>query len=118
MAISYRRTLLSTLLHAIVYVLHNLLNVQVQIANEMGLQKNIEQNYEKRATDITKECTVWQKQNFVQEYSRTFKDSQHLKHITDHCTFCFVFYLFTSVQFHLNRATFPVYSLYIPYDYL
>jgi hypothetical protein len=30
----------STLLHATVYVfLHNLLNVQVQIANKMGLQK-------------------------------------------------------------------------------
>jgi hypothetical protein len=32
----------STLLHAIVYVLlHNLLNVLVHIANKMGLQKNM-----------------------------------------------------------------------------
>jgi hypothetical protein len=32
----------STLLHAIVYVLlHNLLNILVQIANKMGLQKNV-----------------------------------------------------------------------------
>jgi hypothetical protein len=32
----------STLLHAIVYVfLHNLLNVLVQIANKMGLQKKL-----------------------------------------------------------------------------
>jgi hypothetical protein len=33
---SYRRVLVSTLLHASV---HNLLNVLVQIANKMGLQK-------------------------------------------------------------------------------
>jgi hypothetical protein len=38
--ISYRGALLSTLLHAIVYVfLHNLLNVLVQIAKKMGLHK-------------------------------------------------------------------------------
>jgi hypothetical protein len=38
--ISYRGALLSTLLHATVYVfLHDLLNVLVQIANKMGLQK-------------------------------------------------------------------------------
>jgi hypothetical protein len=38
--ISYRGSLLNTLLHAIVYVfLHNLLNVLVQIANKMELQK-------------------------------------------------------------------------------
>jgi hypothetical protein len=37
--ISYRRVLVSTLLHATVYVyLHNLLNVIVQIADKMGLQ--------------------------------------------------------------------------------
>jgi hypothetical protein len=37
---SYRGVLVSTLLHATVYVfLHNLLNVLVQIANEMGLKK-------------------------------------------------------------------------------
>jgi hemerythrin-like domain-containing protein len=29
----------TTLLHAVVYVLHDLLNVLVQIANKMGLQK-------------------------------------------------------------------------------
>jgi hypothetical protein len=41
--ISYREALLSTLLHATVYMfLHNLLNVLVQIANKMGLQgKNL-----------------------------------------------------------------------------
>jgi hypothetical protein len=38
--ISYRGALLSTLLHATVYVRHNLLNVLVQAANKMGL-KNI-----------------------------------------------------------------------------
>jgi ribosomal protein L32E len=38
--IGYRGALLSTLLHATVYMfLHNLLNVLVQIANKMGLQK-------------------------------------------------------------------------------
>jgi hypothetical protein len=38
--ISYRGVLLSTLLHATVYVvLHSWLNVLVQIANKMGLQK-------------------------------------------------------------------------------
>jgi hypothetical protein len=38
--ISYRGVLVSTLLHATVYMfLHNLLNVLVQIANKMGLQK-------------------------------------------------------------------------------
>jgi hypothetical protein len=38
--ISYRGALLSTLLHAAVYVfLRNLLNVLVQIANKVGLQK-------------------------------------------------------------------------------
>jgi hypothetical protein len=38
--ISYRGALLSTLLHATVYkFLHNLLNVLVQTANKMGLQK-------------------------------------------------------------------------------
>jgi hypothetical protein len=41
-SISYRGELLSTLLHATVYMfLHNLLNVLVQIANKMGLPKNI-----------------------------------------------------------------------------
>jgi hypothetical protein len=36
----YRGALLSTLLHATVYMfLHNLLNVLVQIADKMGLQK-------------------------------------------------------------------------------
>jgi hypothetical protein len=44
--ISYKGALLSTLLHATVYIyiymfLHNLLNVLVQIANKMGLQKKI-----------------------------------------------------------------------------
>jgi hypothetical protein len=40
--ISYRGVLVSTLLHAIVYMfLHNLLNVLVQIANKMGLQKKL-----------------------------------------------------------------------------
>jgi hypothetical protein len=39
---SYRGVLVSTLLHATVYMLlHNLLNVLVQIANKMGLQKKI-----------------------------------------------------------------------------
>jgi hypothetical protein len=39
-SISYRGALLSTLLHATVYMfLHNLLNVLVQIANKMGLHK-------------------------------------------------------------------------------
>jgi hypothetical protein len=39
--INYRRVLVSILLHAIVYMfLYNLLNVLVQIANKMGLQKN------------------------------------------------------------------------------
>jgi hypothetical protein len=37
--IGYRGALLSTLLHATVYVAHNLLNVLVQIANKMGLKK-------------------------------------------------------------------------------
>jgi hypothetical protein len=38
-AISYRQALVSTLLHATVYkFLHNLLNVLVQIANKLGLQ--------------------------------------------------------------------------------
>jgi hypothetical protein len=38
--ISYRGVLVTTLLHAIVYVfLHNLLNVLVQIANKIGLPK-------------------------------------------------------------------------------
>jgi hypothetical protein len=41
-AISYRGVLVSTLLHATVYMfLHTLLNVLVQIANKMGLQKEI-----------------------------------------------------------------------------
>jgi hypothetical protein len=31
----------STLLHAIVCLLHNLLNILVQIPNKMGLQKNL-----------------------------------------------------------------------------
>jgi hypothetical protein len=31
---------MSTLLHVTVYVLHNLINVLVQIANKMGLLKN------------------------------------------------------------------------------
>jgi hypothetical protein len=35
--------LLSTLLHATAYMfLHNLLNIVVQIANKMGLQKNLQ----------------------------------------------------------------------------
>jgi hypothetical protein len=39
-AISYRGALLSTVLHATVYMfLHNFLNALVQIANKMGLQK-------------------------------------------------------------------------------
>jgi hypothetical protein len=43
--ISYRGALLSTLLHATVYMfLHSLLNVLVQIANKTGLQK-IKQNF-------------------------------------------------------------------------
>jgi hypothetical protein len=37
--ISYRGALLSTLLHATVYVTHNLLNVLVQIENKMGFKK-------------------------------------------------------------------------------
>jgi hypothetical protein len=37
--IGYRA--LSTLLHATVYVTHNLLNALVQIANKMGFKKNI-----------------------------------------------------------------------------
>jgi hypothetical protein len=40
--ISYIGALQSTLLHAIVQVLRNLLNVLVQTANEMGLQTKIE----------------------------------------------------------------------------
>jgi hypothetical protein len=37
---SYREVLLSTLLHATVYMfLHNLLNVLVHIANKIGLKK-------------------------------------------------------------------------------
>jgi hypothetical protein len=36
---SYRDALLSTLLHDIVYVLQNLLNLILQIANKMGLQQ-------------------------------------------------------------------------------
>jgi hypothetical protein len=40
--ISYTGVLVSTLLHATVYMfLHNLLNVLVQSANKMGLQKQI-----------------------------------------------------------------------------
>jgi hypothetical protein len=40
--ISYRGALLNTLLHATVYMfLHILLNVLVQIANKMGLQKKL-----------------------------------------------------------------------------
>jgi hypothetical protein len=40
--ISYREVLVSTLLHATVYMfLHNLLNVLVQIANKMGLQNKL-----------------------------------------------------------------------------
>jgi hypothetical protein len=40
--ISYRGALLSTLLHATVYMfLHNLLNLLVQIENKMGLRKKI-----------------------------------------------------------------------------
>jgi hypothetical protein len=38
--IGYRGALLSSLLHATVYVTHNLLNVLVQIANKMGLKKS------------------------------------------------------------------------------
>jgi hypothetical protein len=42
--ISYRGALLSTLLHATVYVLlHNLLNVLVRTANKMGLHKKMEE---------------------------------------------------------------------------
>jgi ribosomal protein L32E len=37
--IGYRGVLLSTLLHATVYVTHNLLNVLVQIANKMGFKR-------------------------------------------------------------------------------
>jgi hypothetical protein len=38
--VSYRGVLVNTLLHAAVYMfLYNLLNVLVQIANEMGIQK-------------------------------------------------------------------------------
>jgi hypothetical protein len=41
--ISYRGALLSTLLHATLYMfLHNLLNVLVQIANKMGLQRKMD----------------------------------------------------------------------------
>jgi hypothetical protein len=40
-AISHRGALLSTLLHVYMF-LHNLLNVLVQIANKMGLQKKFE----------------------------------------------------------------------------
>jgi hypothetical protein len=40
--VSYRGVLLSILLHATVYMfLHNLLNILVQIANKIELQKNI-----------------------------------------------------------------------------
>jgi hypothetical protein len=40
--ISYRLALLSTFLHATVYMLlHNLLNVLVKIANKMGLQQKV-----------------------------------------------------------------------------
>jgi hypothetical protein len=37
--ISYREALLSTLLHAFVYIFTQLLNALVQIENKMGLQK-------------------------------------------------------------------------------
>jgi hypothetical protein len=41
--ISYRGVLVSTLLHATVYVLlHNLINVLVQTANKMGFKKNLD----------------------------------------------------------------------------
>jgi hypothetical protein len=43
--ISYRGGLVSTLLHATVYMfLHNLLNVLVQIANKMALPKKKKEN--------------------------------------------------------------------------
>jgi hypothetical protein len=41
MPISYIGALLSTILHATLYVLHNLMNVLVEIANKIELQKNI-----------------------------------------------------------------------------
>jgi hypothetical protein len=37
----YGGVLLNTLLHAIVYVVYSLLNVLVQFANKMGLQKKV-----------------------------------------------------------------------------
>jgi hypothetical protein len=44
--ISYKGALLSTLLHATVYMfLHNSLNALVHIVNKMGLQKQILERY-------------------------------------------------------------------------
>jgi hypothetical protein len=59
--ISYRGAILSTLVHATVYVTHNLLNVLVQIANKMGLQKKRFQTkslYAFPITSIYPACTV------------------------------------------------------------
>jgi hypothetical protein len=45
----------STLLHATVYMfLHSLLNVLVQIANKMGLQKNLMNNEKSKVTNISR----------------------------------------------------------------
>jgi hypothetical protein len=37
---SFRRSLLNPLIHAIVWIFHNFLNVLVETANKMGLQKS------------------------------------------------------------------------------
>jgi hypothetical protein len=51
--LSYRGALLSTLLHASVHALHSLLNVLVQIANKMGLQK----------------ISIWELSSYLTEYT-------------------------------------------------
>jgi hypothetical protein len=57
--ISYRGALLSTLLHDTVYMfLHSLLNVLVQIANKMGLQRNTPQRPLTYTVALTKQHAI------------------------------------------------------------
>jgi hypothetical protein len=56
---SYRGVLLSSLLHATVYMcLHNLLKVLVQIASKMGLQKKLQHAQSQYVIDIIGRCLV------------------------------------------------------------
>jgi hypothetical protein len=115
--ISYRGMLVSTLLHATVYMfLHNLLNVLVQIADKMGLQKNIHKPFTFFFNLLSRNSHGWLIlplfRLLTSEYSMIFiKQHEKLLFTAWHKSSIFVYY------FHLIMNILYPYSFNRSYDF-